>query len=38
MKSKTIHCLDCETVERVGKDKPDSCPFCESENIEINQW
>lgn len=36
--TKSIYCKDCEVEEIVSKDKPNKCPFCESENVEVNRW
>lgn len=32
---KIIYCHDCEIEEVVDHDKPDSCPFRESENVRV---
>lgn len=35
---KSIYCNECKIEEIVSVDKPNTCPFCESENVEINRW
>lgn len=37
-RKKSIYCKDCKVEEIVPKDKPNKCPFCESENVEVNRW
>lgn len=32
---KIVYCNDCEIEEVVDQDKPNSCPFCESENVRV---
>jgi predicted Zn-ribbon and HTH transcriptional regulator len=35
---KIIYCNDCKIEEIIPEEKPNKCPFCESENVEVNRW